>query len=577
MASKQSKFKRSFPFLLALVVLISCLPVVPVSAANSMTLEGVWEISSGWEQSFDEGRISFFEISVDAYVLIQGDKHRVTSIFIDEQEPQTLAVSSSLWSERAFESSGYTVTDDGCIYFSRPVTITDPGAIAFFTSYATQDTSQTYKLIVDDHEVHSHFYPWTSQSIVDQTGTTFECICGWEYIFTYSGEGVFNGFVDASGKKYFDQCIFNVSTAELRLTSTTTSSGGGSGSTESYTSTISIDGQEFTFTSTTEQPKISLQVTSNGASLSYGSQIKLYTFEGAGSFQGLSFSATGSAFFAPGQTYELSAGDHTLYPISSVSGGSGSLTATFLCLDSIFVFEGSSDALPEVTLTVTAEGFTLSSGDTYRYFEAPGIIGYKLDSTAEGYIAVGESVIFTPSHSTSSYAQRLYPVYSSDATYSTTVYVYNNIGELFDSFVFTAVGYAPSLTLTVTAAGLSLTDGVYTELCDVSHYYGPSNILGFATQPTLYDKPVSPTYRVGGSYRLLGSADDNSVYYLYAVCGDPDEHSDVKATLKGFVSSFITPVQVFFDTEFIPGFTFGRLGLVAFVLGLLFWFLKSSK
>lgn len=502
---EKKKISHFIPLLLALVVLISCLPVVPVSAANSMTLEGVWEISSGWEQSFDEGRISFFEISVDAYVLIQGDKHRVTSISIDEQEPQTLAVSSSLWSERAFESSGYTVTDDGCIYFSRPVTITDPGAIAFFTSYATQDTSQTYKLIVDDHEVHSHFYPWTSQSIVDQTGTTFECICGWEYIFTYSGEGVFNGFVDASGKKYFDQCIFNVSTAELRLTSTTTSSGGGSGSTESYTSTISIDGQEFTFTSTTEQPKISLQVISTGVLLTFDGSTRVYSFSGVGIFQGLSFFASGAASFVPGETYELVAGDHVLY---SVSGHvidpdhpptTDPFTATIVIDGRSFEFSGG-DSYPVVRLGVGSSKVAFGLGDT--------VVNYWYPTPLGGQSFLGFST-------------------SSDCT--VVDYPVNEVNS-------------PALS-----------DPVI-QFCDIS--FSQSNSV-----LTLY--PVYSYSSSGGS----GGSGSGSV----------DDPAGVGTILSRFAQFLVSPLMVFFNAEFIPGFSFGKLALVAFCFGLVFWLLRVSS
>lgn len=473
MASKQSKFKRSFPFLLALVVLMSCLPVVPVSAANSMTLEGVWEIGDGWEQAYSDGHHSFFSISVDAYVFVDGQKQTVSSIFIDEREPDYVGISNSLWSERGFHDSGVHTVDDGRIYFNKVVTITDRGAIDFFTYYATQDTSHTYKLIVDGHEEHSHFSPWFGQSIVDSEGTTFECSqCSWTFVYTYSGEGVFNGFVDASGKKYFDQCIFNVSTAELRLTSTTTSSGGGSGSTESYTSTISIDGQEFTFTSTTEQPAVLLQVTSTGAIMSYGDQTKSYSYEGDGNFLGLGYSSFMDPSYLPGKSYPLSAGRHTLKSVNDGTGtGSGPFETTIVIDGSVFQFFSDTE-YPLVTCYLSSNGVRLVCGEDVRMWR---------------------------------------PKYNEE-------------------------------------------------------------FLGLALSPNSSE----PSYKLSDEWFMVRGSSTKYAFEYYSYCVESEEN-ELAHIFKSLATTILVPVSVFFTAEFIPGLPIGSVMLISFVIGLLFFFLKSSK
>ena len=52
------------------------------------------------------------------------------------------------------------------------------------------------------------------------------------------------------------------------------------------------------------------------------------------------------------------------------------------------------------------------------------------------------------------------------------------------------------------------------------------------------------------------------------------EASDV---ISGFVATLLNPVMAFFNVEFIPGFSFGKVALVAFLVGLVFWFLRMSK
>lgn len=511
MASKQSKFKRSFPFLLALVVLISCLPVVPVSAANSMTLEGVWQIGEGWEADVSHGDIRDFSISVDAYVYGNGSMRSITGIFLDSQEPESLGIYYKAGGvDRMWESSGDHYSDDGRIYFNVPVTITDSQAIAFFSTYASPVDPSI--LSIDGHEVHRHYDVWCSQSIVESSGTTFECdLCDWEYIWTPSGAGSFLGFEDLdSGHLYFGQVIFDIDGHILLISKYSTpvvpdpEPDPDPGAT-TYTSTITIDGQKFIFTSTTEQPKISLQVISTGVLLTFDGSTRVYSFSGVGIFQGLSFSASGAASFVPGETYELAAGDHVLY---SVSGHvidpdqppSADLFTAIIVIDGrSFEFSGG-DSYPVVRLGVGSSKVVFGLGDT--------VVNYWYPTPLGGQSFLGFST-------------------SSDCT--VVDYPVNEVNS-------------PALS-----------DPVI-QFCDIS--FSQSNSV-----LTLY--PVYSYSSSGGS----GGSGSGSV----------DDPAGVGTILSRFAQFLVSPLMVFFNAEFIPGFSFGKLALVAFCFGLVFWLLRVSS
>ena len=167
----RTKIKHILPLLLALVILISCIPSVQASAASSLTLSGVWRIGSGWGSDVAHGDIRDFEISVDAYVYVNGVKVSLTRIFLDAREPQSLGAGSAGASDRYWDTSGDHYADGGLIYFNKPVTVTDSQAIGFFSTYAWE--CEPNILSIDDHEEHRHYSIWTSQCVHDKN--LFHC------------------------------------------------------------------------------------------------------------------------------------------------------------------------------------------------------------------------------------------------------------------------------------------------------------------------------------------------------------------------------------------------------------------
>ena len=243
-------------------------------------------------------------------------------------------------------------------------------------------------------------------------------------------------------------------------------------SVQTYYSTIKVGDSQYVFSSTVSTPKVTITVNNAGASLTDGSKTFAYTYSGEGTFQGLSYSATGSASFVPGESYSLAAGDHTLYAIAS--SPVVNLTATFISGDQSYIFEGTADEIANISMVVSSTGFTLSCGDTtYTHVETQPFVGYKFDLSSDDVLYIDEFWIFQLSshYGGVSYIQYLYPYNSS--SYTNII----SIGSIDYSFSGSDSDRSPDVTLTVTEDGCTLTDGVVTY----SYLYpGVGTFSGFA-------------------------------------------------------------------------------------------------
>ena len=112
----RTNIKHILPFLLALVVLISCIPPIQASAASSLTLASQVKILSGWEADVLNGDLREFSISVDAYVYKNGAIVDIVEIFLDPEEPGVLGATLANGSgqDRLWSSSGDHVPCDKC-------------------------------------------------------------------------------------------------------------------------------------------------------------------------------------------------------------------------------------------------------------------------------------------------------------------------------------------------------------------------------------------------------------------------------------------------------------------------------
>ena len=589
----RTKIKRILPFLLALVVLISCIPPIQASAASSLTLSGVWRIGSGWAADVDHGDIQDFSISVDAYVYVNGVQRSITQLFMSEQDPQSFGGGTSASSDRYWDTSGDHYADDGLIYFNKPVTITNSHAIAFFTTYAWE--CEPNILSIDAHEEHRHYSIWTSQCAIDASGATFDCnLCSWSFAWTPSAsKGTFLGFSDPDGGFYSGQVVMEFD-GSLYLSSTYSSPvtpdpepDPDPGTT--YSSTITIDGVKYTFTSTTEQPAVSFQVTSGGVIMSYGDQSQYSLSVGSKTFLGLGYISGGAASFIPGETYELAAGDHTLYMIYADAGsefilqagqwqvGYNSSTGAYFPLSSWpeglgsvpLDFTSMGSGFNALSYDAAAQSLCYGSTSVYLFDSSYWVV----DVAAIVYFPVDQEVPeafykwFTANF-TRTGDSTVYPVYSA------TINIYDNAGKtLLQSFSFTDVS---SLEVSLDMTG---------QICvfrgnSLSSTWSPNSSLfsGFA----LAAGSAYPVFASGFSYKLPidAFADVPVTLNLYVTSGSmpsDDVSEDVQTILSGFIATFVAPVMLFFSVEFIPGFSFGKLCLFAFCFGLLFWFLKIVR
>lgn len=375
MASYKSKIKRGAPLLLALVVLISCLPVIPVSAtlgSGEYTL--TFDLDGGeWSDGSSGGTVT-------------GDPD-------DWLCPNVPVRSGYIFAGWALSGAGEYDADSNEFCFGEG----DSTLTALWTSnellvYKTTLTigDQTYVF------TRSNARPEVNLSVSSTGATLTSDMASETYTYTYSGDGTFQGLTrDASG-----------ATIDFPVGSSTTIDGGSnivlypiSTTYDPYTSVVTIGSEQFSFSSPTEQPAATVSVTDTGARLYYGSMSYTYTYSGEGTFQGLSYSETGAASLVPGESYQLAAGDHTLYAIASTAGDTEGFYSTTVVIDGgKFVFAGTADASPTVSMTVTETGAALYCGALIYHYPYTGsgvYLGLTLAGSSEIAFPIGTTATFS--------------------------------------------------------------------------------------------------------------------------------------------------------------------------------------
>ena len=236
-------------------------------------------------------------------------------------------------------------------------------------------------------------------------------------------------------------------------------------------------------------------------------------------------------------------------------------------------------------MTVNNGVVVFSDGVTsyYHDFDSVNILGYMRSPASSDYIAIGESYVFRSNYAQGSYSAVLYPFRKTNATYSTLINIYNVDGSFLNQFVYNGVGASPDVSLSVLTHAIqvsSLIDGVSKQY---SHPVLGREVVGLSE---IKGGPV--LYFTGSTYLLPGSFESDCSYTFYlnlsstssdsgSSDGGSSDPSSPGGVMGSFVAALINPVSAFFSIEFIPGFSFGRIALVAFLLGLLFWFLKAAK
>lgn len=153
-----------------------------------------------------------------------------------------------------------------------------------------------------------------------------------------------------------------------------------------------------------------------------------------------------------------------------------------------------------------------------------------------------------------------------DPVFTSTVNVYNSAGtQLLHTVSFTGT-VAPSASLYVSENGCTIS---YSG--ESSSWTASGDFFGFNLSPS----KSFAYYQSGHTYSLPGGSTSDIVVDLYVV--DTESSSEVQDIFSGMANFLVSPLMVFFNLEFIPGISFGKISLFAFVLGLVFWFLKAAK
>lgn len=473
MASNQSKLKRSFPLFFALVVLISCLPVIPAAADEIYWLDGTWRFNFdiSWDSDFDFFHPSFVTIddsSYNAFNYIYSE----SEIWLYNQSDEVCAYDSGEW------NGPFPV-----VVFSERVQVTKDEYDFFQTNLTqTSSPSATYSTTLNIDGQLFNFFGTGSSPLVEMTVNIDGCTLtdgSSSRQFVYSGSGTFKGFSISSGGS------LNYSIGS------TWSFGGKSGVDSSYSlfsvveddsqpvysSSITINGVTETFTSIGSAPKISMKVLDTGAVFTAAGKTVPYVYEGEGTFEGLSFSAIGSPSFVPGESYELAAGDHTLYPIASTVPSGAFFTTTVVIDGGKFPFPGTVEASPDVSMAVTETGATLSCGAlTYHYpytgsgeylgltIAGSSDIVYPVGTTATLGGADGADVLFSLVSCAAS--QTYTKVTQNLADWTGTYLIVYEVSET-EGYVFTGVDEKLNSVLTQLADGNIVTSASDLAFCPV--------------------------------------------------------------------------------------------------------------
>ena len=374
----KNKIKRCFPLLLALLVLISCLPVIPAAAVSS--LSGTWQFSG----SFDPQSSILEDVVFTSYG---------RTFYSMEFEGGTLLYDDV---EVYAFGSGWVNTDYRYVQFDN-VEVSD-AFYGWFTSFAS-----AYNPVVPQYATtvyigsSSYVFSSTSGSSPDVSVTVTADGCtmagSTTRTWTYSGSQTFLGFslsASATTPDYvvgdtFDLSGTNGADSSHTLYPVTTSSG----TITTYYTYVWIDGVKYSFPgSDSASPDVTISVTANEVLMSDGTTNK--TWLAGDNFAGLSSTKDGDILYAIGDENVLSgsSGANVNYYFYSVETGTEPTyySTTINVGSSSVVCFGTSDYSPDVSVEV------LSTGLRLNYVSATGPVTRLISLAKPGTNFVGVSV-----------------------------------------------------------------------------------------------------------------------------------------------------------------------------------------
>ncbi len=555
----KNKIKRCFPLLLALVVLISCLPVITASAAivKTSNLSGVWVCES--DPNFGADLDFYFDFVSNGqtftHVDIYGGDSEIyygSTLVYDSidgwisDKYKTIQVVGSLIvddSEYAAFTSIYS-TNSAYLYlsgsFECPATPDFADDFSFYFPFTTANGDGFSSITVD--ACNSKIYYGDELVCDDIDGWVFD-----EYrIITFDGSKA----IESSVYGYFNDLYSPYTSPDPDPV---------------YTTTIIIDGKYYLFTSTDCSPDVLMEVMDNGCTLSDNVSNSFFTYSGSGVFKGFATSQGSSVNSYPvgfTKVFSGSEGSNATYELYSISEASQPLYYSSVTVDGVTETFSSTGSAPKISMQVLDTGavFTAAGKSVPYVYEGEGsFLGFSFSPSGDPSFTPGNS------YELAAGSHILYPI--SDAPLpnqlTTTVNIYNNAGtQLLYSFKASSADSSPRVTVAPSASSITFTVPDQDPVVFSGVY---SSFTGLALKP----QATSPIVVLGQTLSIGGNTSD-SVLDLY--CTYESGFADPSGT--DFVSWLATAVGGFLAFELWPGMSLDQVLWVILVIGILMWFLK---
>ena len=418
---KSKSLKRCFPLLLALVVLISCLPVIPAAAVFAMT--GTWQFSGSLDpQSSVMEDVVFTSYGRTFYTM----EFEGGTLLYDDVEVYTSASGWANADYRYVEFDNVEVSDAFYAWFTSAASVYNPVVPQYATTVYIGSMSYVFSSTSDSSPDVSVTVTADGCTMTGSTTSTW----------TYSGSQTFLGFslsASATTPDYavgetFDLSGTTGADASHTLYPVTTSSS----TVTTYYTYVWIDGVKYSFPgSDSASPDVTISVTSDEVLMSDGTTDK--TWIAGDNFVGLSATEGGEIRYAIGDENVLAgaSGSNVNYYFYSVETGTEPtyFSTTINVGSSSVACLGTSDYSPDVSVEVLSTGLRLT------YVSATGSVTRVISLTQSGTNFVGVSVspdattpdfalgqtFICPGADESNKEYTFYPVY--DGSYISVVFI----------------------------------------------------------------------------------------------------------------------------------------------------------
>ena len=363
-----------------------------------------------------------------------------------------------------------------------------------------------------------------------------------------------------------------------------------------YTTTISLDGEIFTFFGdTNSSPSVSMVITATGGQLTAGSVSYTYTYSGEGTFLGFAYSSDAtSPIFEVDSNVNFPGGSgsnssYSLYSVAKDDDGSTIITrlikggvwrvrtdgAGNLVVPSSWPDNLLFESLEFLSGDFQFKSMSIGSSDCLLYcqssFGTNAVIAYDPFVLPDSWVPDLTTIMIQGDQNVSvpfyNWFVTVFDYVSDDTdpgTYYTLVQVHNYRGtQINHQFQYFSDGTSPRLKILFTELGFQIFLGE--ELLDHLVLDDPERGFGFSDAPLMHDSKYLP-----GSWVYIGGTAENATLDLYFTF-TPEFADPSDIDVGGFLTNVIGG---FFGFELFPGLSLSDLLWVTISIGLLFAFLK---